>query len=118
MAKVVFPDFIKSASGIISRKRMADGTIRSLVINKRGTMYEATFHRRTQIQEKEKANRVKFGIVSSACTIVRREMKLQTDPATRKQLFAAIGGIYDQLVAHGKTVTPEKIAELYAYMSW
>lgn len=118
MAKVKFPDFIKSASGTISRKRMADGSIRSLVVTKNGTMYETTYRRRTSVSPEEKAWRSKFGTICSAFAAVQKELHLPSDPDTRKKVYSSLGSIYDRLTKTGKVVTPEILASLYAYLEW
>lgn len=118
MAKVTLPDFIKSASGTIARKRYSDGTVKNIVITKKGTMYESTYRPRTKITEKEKQVRSRFAMVNKAYPIVRQELHLSTDPATRKRVYAALGSIYDRLTKVGKSVTPEILASMYAYLEW
>ena len=118
MAKITLPDFIKSASGTIARKRYHDGTIKNIVITKRGTMYESTYRPRTKISEKEEQGQSRFAMLSKAFPIVRTELKLPTDPATRKRVYAALGSIYDKLTKTGKKITPEILASLYAYLKW
>ena len=118
MAKVVLPDFIKSASGTIARKRYSDGTVKSIVITKKGTMYESTYHPKTKISENEKQRQSRFAMLNKAFPIVRAELHLSTDPATRKRIYAALGSIYDRLTKAGKSITPEILASLYAYLEW
>ena len=118
MAKITLPDFIKSVSGTIARKRYSDGTVKNIVITKKGTMYETMYHPRTKISEKEKQVQSRFGMLNKAFTIVRAELQLGTDPDTRKRVYAALGSIYDRLTKAGKVVTPEILASLYAYLEW
>ena len=118
MAKITVPDFIKSASGTIARKRYSDGTVKNIVITKNGTMYESTYHPRTKISEKEKQGQSRFAMLNKAFPIVRQELGLCTDPETRKRVYAALGAIYDRLAKAGKKITPEILASLYAYLEW
>ena len=118
MAKVILPDFIKSASGTIARKRYSDGTVKNIVITKRGTMYETTYHPRTKITEKEKQRQTRFAMLNKTFSIVRKELQMATDPETRKRVYAALGSIYDRLTEKGKSITPEILASLYAYLEW
>ena len=116
MAKVAYPDFIKSVSGTIARKRYSDGTVKNVVITKKGTMYEATYHPRTKITAKEGQGRLRFGMLNKAFSILRKELQLGTDPGSRKCVYKTLGGIYDRLHQRGKSITPEILASLYAYM--
>ena len=118
MARVEFNDLIRSASGVISRRRMPDGTVHSIVVNKRGTLYETTYHPRTKISPEEIARRRKFGIICSAVAIVQKELHLPSDPETRKRVYAVMGDMYDKMLAHDKIATPESLATMYAYMCW
>jgi hypothetical protein len=118
MAKITLPDFIKSASGTIARKRYSDGTVKNIVITKNGTMYESTYHPRTKISEKEKQGQSRFAMLNKAFPIVRQELGLCTDPETRKKVYAALGAFYDRLAKAGKKITPEILASLYAYLEW
>lgn len=118
MAKVTLPDFIKSASGSISKKRYSDGTVKNIVITKKGTMYESTYHPRTKISEKEQQGQSRFAMLNKAFPIVRQELHLATDPATRKHVYAALGSIYDKVTKAGKVITPEILASLYAFLEW
>lgn len=118
MAKITLPDFIKSASGTIARKRYHDGTIKNIVITKCGTMYESTYHPRTKISKKEQQVHSRFAMLSRAYPIVRQELHLATDPATRKSVYAALGSIYDKLTKTGKNITPEILASLYAFLEY
>lgn len=116
MAKVEFPDFIKSASGTISRRKLADGSIRSIVINKRGTMYETTYHPRTNISPEERARRKKFGVISGAFAAIQCEIEISADPDTRRRIYAIMGGIYDRMTANGKDPNAKMIASSYVYL--
>jgi len=116
MAKITLPDFIKSASGTIARKRYSDGTVKNIVITKRGTMYESTYRPRTKISEKEMQGQSRFAMLCKAFAIVRRDLHLATDPATRKRVYAALGAIYDRLTKVGKKINPDILASLYAYL--
>lgn len=118
MAKVEFPDFIKSASGTISRKRLPDGSIRSIVVNKHGRMYETTYHPRTKISPEERARRKKFGVISSAFAFVQREMEIESDPTTRRRIYGIMGGIYDRMVGNGKEPNAKMIASSYVFLYW
>lgn len=118
MAKITLPDFIKSASGTIARKRYSDGTVKSTVITKKGTMYQSTYRPRTKISEKEKQGQARFAMLNKTFPILRQELQLTTDPATRKRVYAALGSIYDKLIQKGKVVTPEILASMYAYLEW
>jgi hypothetical protein len=118
MAKVIFPDFIQSASGIISRKRMADGSVRSLVVTKKGTLYETTFRQRTCISPEEKAQRARFGTICSAFAIAQKELHIPSDPETRKRAYAVMGGIYDRMATNHKIASPKALASVYAYFVW
>jgi len=42
MVKVKFPDFIKSMSGTLSKRRLSDGRVESVIATKRGTIYKRT----------------------------------------------------------------------------
>lgn len=116
--KVKFNDLIKSMSGTISRKRLPDGGVRSLVVRKDGTMYETTYYPPRKISAAVTARRIKFGTVCKAYAIIQKEKSLSSDPATRKQVYAALGAIYDKLLSQGKEVTAEKLAANYAYLYW
>lgn len=118
MAQIVLNDLIKSASGVISRKRLPDGTVRSIVVNKRGRMYETTYRPRTKISPVENACRKRFGILCSAFAIAKKELHLPADPETRKRTFVVMGDIFDRMLAHGKLATPEHLATMYAYQYW
>ena len=118
MAKITLPDFIKTASGSISKKRYSDGTVKNLIITKRGTMYESTYRPRTKMSEKEKQGKSRFAMLNKAFPVVRQELRLPTDPDTRKRIYAALDSIYDRLTKAGKVITPEILASLYAYLEW
>lgn len=117
--KVQFTDLIKSMSGTISKKRLPDGSIRRLVVKKNGYMYETTtYPRKGPADAKTIAKQNRFGLISKAFTVLRQEMLLSSDPATRKQVYAVLGAIYDKLLSQGKEVTSDKLMELYAYLYW
>ena len=42
--KVTLNPLFESVSGVLSRKRLKDGRVRSTIITKRGTMYERTYY--------------------------------------------------------------------------
>ena len=86
-AKVRFNDMISSVSGVIKRERMEDGSIRSIIIRKNGTMYTATHQRRTKLKETEQQSRKRFSILCGAYTILRREMKQTFNTITRTQNY-------------------------------
>ena len=104
-AKVRFNDMISSVSGVIKREKMEDGSIRSIIVRKNGTMYTATHRKR-------------FSILCGAYTILRREMKQTFNTITRKEIYARLKTIYDKLTKIGKNVTAEMIASVYAYEEW
>ena len=94
--KVQFTDLIKSMSGTISKKRLPDGSIRRLVVKKNGYMYETTtYPRKGPADAKTIAKQNRFGLISKAFTVLRKEMNLSSDPATS-----------------------DKLVELYAYLYW
>lgn len=119
MAKIELPAFIKSISGTISKKTLSDGTVVRFVVTKNNRL-----HLRTESPhgapstEQVMAKQVRFGTIARAVTIVRKELQLSTDPETRKRLWAQMGIIYDRLQTKGKTITPETMATLYAYLEW
>ena len=117
-AKVTLPDFIKSVSGTIAKKRYSDGTVKNIVITKKGTIYESTYRPRTKVSEKELQGQSRFAMLNRAFPIVRQELQLSSDPATRKRVYAALGSIYDRLTKAGKKISPEILASLYAYLKW
>lgn len=116
MAKITLPDFIKSASGSISKRRYSDGTVKNIIITKRGTMYESVYRPRTTFSAQEQQRRLRFGMLNKTFPIIRRELRLATDPETRKRVYASLGSIYDRLAKAGKVITPEILASLYAYL--
>jgi len=118
MARIELNHLISSASGVISRRRMSDGTVQSIVVNKRGRMYQTTYRPKTVVPPAEKARRQKFGVISSAFAMAQKELQLPADPETRKKAYAVMGGIFDRMAAHGKTATAEQLATMYAYSVW
>ena len=42
--KVTLNPLFESVSGVLSRKRLPDGRVKSTIITKRGTMYERTYY--------------------------------------------------------------------------
>ena len=119
MARIELPAFIKSMSGTISKKKLSDGTIIRCVVTKNNRMRIQTQSPRTTAPTaKEVAKRIRFGTISKAVTIVRKELELESDPKTQRRVWEAMGTIYDNSKERGKTITPEILAELYAYLEW
>ena len=119
MARIELPAFIKSMSGTISKKKLSDGTIIRCVVTKNNRMRIQTQSPRTTAPTaKEIAKRTRFGTISKAVTIVRKELELESDPETQRRVWEAMGTIYDRLLERGKPITPEILAELYAYLEW
>lgn len=116
--KVKFNDLIKSMSGTISRKRLPDGGVRSLVLRKDGTMYETTYYPPKKVSVAVAARRVKFGTVCKAYAIIQKEKSLCTDPDSRKLIHQALNDIYDLMHKQKKVISPEKLAANYAYLYW
>lgn len=113
--KVKFSDLFKSMSGTISRKRLPDGRTKTIVVTKKGSMYETTYNPPKKLTQAIIDRRTKFGCVAKATAIVCRELENGADPATRKKYWRDISALYDRLKEHGKVLTPEKLAEMYAY---
>ena len=42
--KVTFIPLFESVSGVLSRQRYPDGRVKSIIVTKRGTMYERTYY--------------------------------------------------------------------------
>lgn len=119
MARVELSPLIKSMSGIISRRKLSDGTTVSYVVTKKNRLYvHTTRPRTTALTPIEITKRNRFTIVSKAVTIVRKEMAMDASPGTIKHLWASIGALYDRIQNNGKTITPERLAEIYAYIMW
>jgi len=116
--KVKFNDLIKSMSGTISRKRLPDGSVRSLVVRKDGTMYETTYYPPKKVSVAVAARRVKFGMVCKAYAIIQKEKSLCSDPDSRKLIHQALNDIYDLMHKQKKVISPEKLAANYAYLYW
>ena len=116
--KVKFNDMIKSMSGTLSKKRLPDGGVRKTIVRKDGSMFETTTYPRTKISPAEQKRRKKFGVICRAFAIAQKELKLDSDPDTRRRAYAVMGGIYDRLKAHGKQPTADMIASTYAYVEW
>lgn len=112
--KIEFSDLFKSMSGTISRKRLPDGRTKTIVVTKKGSMYETTYNPPKKLTQETIDRRAKFGCVAKATAIVCRELGDATS-ATRKQHWKNLSALYDRLKEHGKVLTPEKLAEMYAY---
>lgn len=119
MAKIELSPFIKSMSGTIARRKLSDGTTVAYVVTRKNRLYmHATRPRTTALTQDELEKRTRFGIVSKAVTLVRKELTLDASPSTIKHLWTAIGTLYDFICHNGKTITAERLAEMYAYMLW
>ena len=117
MAKIELSPLIKSMSGTIARKKLSDGTTVNYVVTKKNRFYvHATRPRTTALTSEEISKRTRFGMVAKAVSIVRKEMALDAEPITTKRLWTAIGALYDRICNNGKTITPEHLAEMYAYL--
>ena len=114
MARVELSPLIKSMSGTISKKKLADGTTVSYVVTKKGRLYiHTTRPRTTPLQPRELAHRSKFGMVCSAFALLQRTKSVPPDPSARKQAYAVLGDIYDLMVKNRKTITTEALAKRY-----
>ena len=112
MAKVELSPLIKSMSGTISRKKLADGTTISYVVTKKGRLYvQTTRPRATPLQPVEIAHRTKFGMVCKAYALLRRTKLMPADPDCRKRVYAVLGDIYEQMARSRKAITPEELAK-------
>ena len=106
-------------SGTIARRKLSDGTTVAYVVTRKNRLYmHAARPRTTALTQNELKKRTRFGIVSKAVTLVRKELTLDASPATVKHLWTTVGTLYDFLSRNGKTVTAERLAEMYAYMLW
>ena len=112
MVKVKFQEFIKSMSGTLSKRRLPDGSIRRLIVTKKGCMYETTTYPKTGPLSPETIEKqIRFGLVCKTVPMIRKAHRLPSDPATRKRLFQALGKIYDTWHRKGKTITPEVLTK-------
>ena len=112
MVKVKFPDFIKSMSGTLSKRRLPDGSVRRLIVTKKGCMYETTtFPKTGPLSPETIEKQIRFGLVCKTVPMIRKAHRLPSDPATRKRLFRSLGKIYDTLHRKGKTITPEVLTK-------
>ncbi|MBQ8938933.1 MAG: hypothetical protein IJ047_01745 [Paludibacteraceae bacterium] len=112
MVKVKFPDFIKSMSGTLFKRRLPDGSVRRLIVTKKGCMYETTtFPKTGPLSSETIEKQIRFGLICKAVPMIRKAHRLPTDPATRKRLFRSLGKIYDRYHRQGKTITPESLAK-------
>ena len=112
MVKVKFSDFIKSMSGTLFKRRLPDGSIRRLIVTKKGCMYETTtFPKTAPLSPETIEKQIRFGLVCKAVPMIRNAHRLPADQATRKRLFRSLGKIYDALHRKGKTITPEVLAK-------
>ena len=114
MARVELSPLIKSMSGTISKKKLADGTTVSYVVTKKGRLYVHTTHpRTTPLLPTEVEHRAKFGKVCSAYALLQRTKSVSADSSVRKQAYAILGDIYDLMAKNRKTITPEALAKRY-----
>ena len=119
MAKIELPAFIKSMSGTISKKKLADGTMVSCIVTKKNRMYIRPQKPRTSPPTKnEKEKREKFGIIAQAMPIVRKEVAMGPDPETQKRIWSGMSDVYDLLKKRGMKITAKLLAEKYAYLEW
>lgn len=117
MAKIELSPLIKSMSGTIARRKLSDGTSVTYVVTKNNRLYiHATRPRTSPLTVSEISKRARFGTVAKAVNIVRKELALDSTPETIKHLWASVGALYDRIHNNGKTVTPERLAEMYAYL--
>lgn len=119
MAKIELPAFIKSMSGTLSKKKLADGTVVSCIVTKKNRMYIRPQKPRTSPATKnEKSKRERFGMIARAVAIVRKELEMESDPETQKRIWSGMGDVYDLLQKRGMKITAELLAEKYAYLEW
>lgn len=119
MAKIELPAFIKSVSGTISKKKLADGTVINCIVTKKNRMYIRPQKPRTSPPTKnEKAKREKFGMIAQAVPIVRKELEMENDPETQKRIWSGMSDVYDLLKKRGVKITAKLLAEKYAYVMW
>lgn len=119
MARVELSPLIKTMSGTIARRKLSDGTLVTYVVTKKNRLYVHTTRPRTKaLMPEEIAKRERFGTVSKAVTLVRKELALDADPATIKRLWASVGALYDRIRINSKTITSERLAEMYVYIMW
>lgn len=117
MAKIELSPLIKSMSGTIARKQLSDGTRVTYVVTKKNRLYVHTTRPRSKaLTPEEISKRARFGTVAKAVNIVRKELALDSAPETIKHLWTSVGALYDRIHNNGKTVTPERLAEMYAYL--
>ena len=117
MAKIELSPLFKSMCGTIARKKLSDGTKVTYVVTKKNRLYvQTTRPRTTPLKPEEISKRARFGTVSKAINIVRKELALDAAPETTKRLWASVGALYDRIQNNGKTITPERLAEMYAYI--
>lgn len=119
MAKIELPAFIKSMSGTLSKKKLADGTVVSCIVTKKNRMYIRPQKLRTSPATKnEKSKRERFGMIARAVAIVRKELEMESDRETQKRIWSGMGDVYDLLQKRGMKITAELLAEKYAYTEW
>ncbi len=115
MANILLSDLISSASGVISRRRLSDGSVKSLVINKHGRMYSIVRRPRPNLSDKERHQQLRFAAVSAAIAILRREYGYTFLHGTLKPAFRELQQLYDGISSQHKTPSAETLASVYNY---
>lgn len=114
MAKIKLSPLIQSMSGTIIRRKLPNGVSVACVVTKKGRIYVRTIRPRVKpLTESEINRRQKFGIVAAAAQLVALCRNATNAPASRSELWRALGNMYDDMRTAGKMITAQRLADRY-----